>query len=218
MRKYFPTIFKSFRFIFRYVTKKLHYVVCRIILYGNNVEYKKITTNGIPFVSVARKGKCVIGDKFLMINNIRGNPIGRVHKCILFVDNGAELIIGNNVGMSSTALVAKTSIRIGDNVKIGGGVCIYDTDFHSLDPEMRKVSAMDRINTNNKPVIIGNNVFIGAHSTILKGVTVGDNAIIGACSVVTRSIPENEIWGGNPAQFIKKLNIDQGKIIETETD
>lgn len=64
---------------------------------------------------------------------------------------------------------------------------------------------MDKINTNNKPVIIGDNVFIGAHSTILKGVTVGNNSIVGACSVVTRSIPENEIWGGNPAKFIKKI-------------
>lgn len=209
MKKYFPLIFKSLRFISRYVIKKLHYIACRIILYGNGVDYKRIVTYGIPFVSVAQKGKCVIGDNFTMNNNTRGNPIGRVNRCILFVDNGAELIIGNNVGISATALVAQTSIRIGDNVKIGGGVCIYDTDFHSLDPEMRKEIARDHINTNSKPVVIGDNVFIGAHSTILKGVTVGNNSIIGACSVVTKSIPENEIWGGNPAKFIKKITINQ---------
>ncbi|SFK80976.1 Hexapeptide repeat of succinyl-transferase [Porphyromonadaceae bacterium KH3CP3RA] len=205
MKKYFPVIFKTFRFISRYIKSKLQYIACRIILDGNNVDYKKIVTNGIPFVSVAQKGKCVIGDNFFINNNLRGNPIGRVQRCILFVDNGAELIIGNNVGMSSTALVAKTSIHIGDNVKIGGGVCIYDTDFHSLDPEIRKDKTLDRVNTNNKPVVIGDNVFIGAHSTILKGVTVGNNSIIGACSVVTKSIPENEIWGGNPAKFMKKI-------------
>ena len=56
-------------------------------------------------------------------------------------------------------------------------------------------------------MIIEDNVFIGAHSTILKGVTIGQNSIIGACSVVTKNIPPNEIWAGNPAKFIKKLEI-----------
>lgn len=121
MRKYFPAIFKSIRYIGRYIKDKIQYIVTRIILNGNNVDHKQIFTIGVPFVSVAQKGKCVIGDNFSMNNDTRGNPIGRVQKCILFVDNGAELIIGNNVGMSSTALVAKASIHIGDNVKIGGG-------------------------------------------------------------------------------------------------
>jgi acetyltransferase-like isoleucine patch superfamily enzyme len=55
-------------------------------------------------------------------------------------------------------------------------------------------------------VIIEDNVFIGAHSTILKGVTIGKNSVIGACSVVTKNIPPNEIWAGNPAKFIKFLD------------
>jgi acetyltransferase-like isoleucine patch superfamily enzyme len=54
----------------------------------------------------------------------------------------------------------------------------------------------------SRPVTIGNNVFIGAHSTILKGVTIGDKAIIGAGSVVAKSVPAGEIWAGNPARFI----------------
>lgn len=206
MKKYFPFMFKSFRLIIRYIRNKFHYIACRIIFLGNNVDNKKFVSNGVPFVSVARKGKCVIGDNFAMNNELSGNPIGRVQRCILFVDNGAELIIGNNVGMSSSALVSKISIHIGDNVKIGGGVCIYDTDFHSLDPEIRKDKNKDKMGTNNKPVVIGENVFIGAHSTILKGVVIGNNSIVGACSVVTGNIPENEIWAGNPARFIKKLN------------
>lgn len=82
---------------------------------------------------------------------------------------------------------------------------IYDTDFHSLDYTQRNNRADDIKHRKNKPVIIGDNVFIGAHSTILKEVNIGDNSIIGASSVVTKSVPQNEIWGGNPARFLKKL-------------
>ena len=140
-----------------------------------------------------------------MNNNLYSNPIGRQQPCIFFVDKGATLHIGKNVGISATAIVAHQSITIGDNVKIGGGVCIYDTDFHSLDPRIR-ISNKDRQNAKKKPVVINDNVFIGAHSTILKGVTIGNNAIIGACSVVTKDIPDNEVWAGNPARFIKTID------------
>lgn len=205
MKRFFPLFYKSARYACRHVSGWMEYVACRIILDGNNVNYRRIVTNGLPFVSVAKNGKCVIGDNCSMNNNLRGNPIGRVRRCVLFVDNGAELIIGENVGMSSTALVAKKSIRIGNNVKLGGGVCVYDTDFHSLDAEDRRDRQLDITGTRHKAVVIGDDVFIGAHSTILKGVTIGNNAIVGACSVVTKDIPANEIWGGNPACFIRRI-------------
>ena len=53
---------------------------------------------------------------------------------------------------------------------------------------------------------IKDNAFIGSHSTILKGVTIGENAVIGACSLVSKDIPANEIWAGNPIKFIKKID------------
>ena len=87
---------------------------------------------------------------------------------------------------------------------IGGNTVIYDTDFHSLDAKLRNNKEHDRSNAQWAPVVIGDNVFIGAHSTILKGVTIGDNAIVGACSVVANDIPANEIWAGNPAVCVRK--------------
>jgi acetyltransferase-like isoleucine patch superfamily enzyme len=140
-----------------------------------------------------------------MNNGNRGNPIGRPQACTFFTGPGASIVIGNNVGMSSTALIAMSSIVVEDDVKFGGGVCVYDTDFHAQDPTLRRNPVTDRANAKSSPVVIQKGAFIGAHSTILKGVVIGSDSIVGACSVVTRSIPPGEIWAGNPARFIRKL-------------
>ena len=65
----------------------------------------------------------------------------------------------------------------------------------------------DKLNTKSKNVHLKKNVFIGAHSIILKGVTIGENSIIGAGSVVSKNIPPNQVWGGNPIKFIKDLDV-----------
>lgn len=206
MQKIISLIFKAIRRIILLIKKGIVKIICRILFYIHNVQCKNFTSNGFPYISIAIGGKCTIEKGFRMINGLEGNPIGRPQRCVFFVDKGATLTIGKNVGISSTALVASYSITIGDNVKIGGGVCIYDTDFHSLDPNIREKPTLDMEFKANKPVIIKDNVFIGAHSTILKGVTIGTNAVIGACSLVTHDVPDNEIWAGNPAKFIRELN------------
>lgn len=197
-------IYKYFRRILGKIASIFENIYCNYLLKGNNVIYTNYRTSGIPYIMVARGGKCSIGQNFAMNNGIKGNPIGCYQRCTLFVDRNAELKIGNNVGISQTALICHKSITIGNYVKIGGGVCIYDTDFHSLNPEIRK-SKEDIKHRIERPVIIKDNVFIGAHSLILKGVTIGENSIIGAGSVVTKSIPDNQIWAGNPAKFIKNV-------------
>ena len=145
-----------------------------------------------------------IGDNFRMNNVSIDNPIGIYGRCQFVVHPKAEIRIGKNVGISQSALVSHCSIVIGDNVDIGGGTLIYTSDFHSLDYKIR-MSKDDQKCKVNSPVIIEDNVFIGARSIILKGVTIGRNSIVGAGSVVTKSIPSNQIWGGNPAKFIRNI-------------
>lgn len=181
------------------------FIVTHYRLRGNGVNYKNIYTTGVPFVMVAIGGKLKIGTNFKMNNGIKGNPIGCYDSCSFFVDKNAKLIIGNDVGISQTAIICHEKIIIEDQVKIGGGVKIYDTDFHSLNPNIR-ASKEDTSFKKKSPVLIKKNAFIGAYSIILKGVTIGENSIVGAGSVVSKSIPDNEIWAGNPAKFIKSIN------------
>ena len=178
-----------------------------IILFKiNNVTYSTFRTNGVPFIMAVGNNTIIkIGQNFAMNNEYKGNRIGFNTKCTIIVGHGCKIIIGNNVGISQTTLIAQADITIKDNVKIGGGVKIYTTDFHSLDPSVR-ASEYDCLSCQTASIIICEHAFIGAGSIILKGVTIGRNSIIGAGSVVTKDVPDNEIWAGNPARFIRKIN------------
>ena len=112
-------------------------------------------------------------------------------------------MIGQNSGLSNCTIVSHASVELGSDVKIGGGVKIYDTDFHILDPVARLSAGSDVPEV--KPVVIRDGAFVGAYSIILKGVTIGANSVIGAGSVVTKNVPENEIWAGNPAAFLRNV-------------
>lgn len=122
------------------------------------------------------------------------------------VDKDAELVIGDYSGTNNVTLLCYKQIHIGDYVNIGNGTYIYDSNFHSLDWRIRRNRVEDIANAKTAPVHIGNHVFIGARCIIGKGITIGDKSIIAAGSVVTRNIPSGEIWGGNPAKFIKKID------------
>jgi len=146
-----------------------------------------------------------IGEHFSLTSSLMLNPLGRNLKSMFRIDKGAKITIGNNVGMSCVTLWAKKRITIGDNVKLGSGVMLMDSDMHSIDYMQRRKSNTDAINAKSKEIVIDNDAFIGTNSIITKGVKIGKRAIVAAGSVVVNSIPDDEIWGGNPAKFIKKM-------------
>ena len=126
----------------------------------------------------------------------------------LFARGGGTLSIGDNVGISNSTICCANKITICDNVNVGGGCKIFDTDFHSVPYAQRKATPDSTIKT--KPVWIGEGAWLGGYVTVLKGVTIGERSVIGAGSVVTKDIPPDEVWAGNPARFIKK--IDQANV------
>ena len=148
-------------------------------------------------------GTIVLGNK-VRINSCREtNPIGGDTRTILFAKGNSRISIGNNVGISNTAMVALEEIQIEDDVMIGAGCKIYDHDFHSVNYDERMMPG--DVGVKSKPIKIKKGAFVGAHTIILKGVTIGEKSVIGAGSVVTKSVPDHEIWAGNPARFVKSL-------------
>ncbi len=197
-------IYRVFRRLTYNTYRRYSHLFTTLKFKANDVSFSTFRTIGIPYVMVAHNGICKIGRNLTMNNSMVGNPIGCMTPCTIFVDSNAELYIGNDVGISQTTLVSHCRITIGNRVKIGGGTCIYTTDFHSLNANVR-CGKNDLVNKICKPVIIEDDVFIGAFSIILKGVTIGARSIVGAASVVTKSVPPNQLWAGNPARFIRNL-------------
>lgn len=149
---------------------------------------------------VIRGGKIWIGDNFYFSSGDGVNPIASNLQGAIYVENGASLTIGNHVGMSSTRIWTHESVTIGDHVKIGACVLIMDTDAHPMDYLTRRSSGLG---TKSAPIVIEDDVWIGAHSIILKGVRIGARSVIGAGSVVTKSIPSDSVAAGNPCRVIK---------------
>lgn len=197
-------------FVFERISHKINKwwgnVVSKGCLLVNQVELPThILFDCAPILRIAKGAKVSIGDYCIIRSGQHSDSIGNRSHSIISVKRGAILKIGNHSGISNTAIHCHNSITIGNNVNIGAGTQIFDTDFHSLDWEDRR-DKTDVIKQKTKPVVIGDYVFIGADSIILKGVHIGEKSIIGAGSVVSRDIPSGEIWAGNPAVFIRKIN------------
>jgi acetyltransferase-like isoleucine patch superfamily enzyme len=167
---------------------------------GKNIR----TLNSFPILKISRFAKNVeICDNVVFNNLLYTSWYSRTK---IIVTKDAEFIIGSNSGMNGCLIYCSNSIIIGQNVDIGGGTRIYDTNFHSLNYRDRRDSFKDKNNTISLPIIIEDDVFIGTNCIIGKGITIGARSIIAAGSVVVKNIPPDELWGGNPAKFIKKIN------------
>lgn len=110
--------------------------------------------------------------------------------CHTFIEN--KVVIGNNVTLKCGVFLWD-GITLEDNVFIGPNVTFTNDKF----PKSKQYPMQFQ------QIIVKNGASIGANATILGGITIGSNALIGAGSLVNKSVPDNEIWVGSPAKFLK---------------
>ena len=154
-------------------------------------------------ISLHGSGTIAIGNNVTIHSKPSVNPTACGTQTFLRAEAPGKILVGNNVGISHSAITSYESITIDDDVLIGSNCMVTDTDFHSVEYDYR----MEHPDTHVKsaPVHICKGAFIGARSIILKGVTVGEKSVVAAGSVVTKDVPPSELWGGCPAKFIRKL-------------
>lgn len=131
--------------------------------------------------------------------------LGKTGKSVIvtapfWCDYGYNITVGEYFYSNHNLVINDgAGVTFGDNVFIAPNCC-FTTAEHAIDPEMRKEGVEIA-----KPITVGNNVWIGAGSTILAGVTIGDNTVVGAGSVVTKSLPANVVAVGVPCRVLREI-------------
>lgn len=185
--------------VFYYLVTKLSFWRCWLLkaqarFYGGRVEigHNVVITHPTQFQGF---GTLILGDNVklgFMMGGLKNIPIllqPRTDAAVIQIDQGSIL-------MNGSELISRSSIYIGKNCRVGAGCVFLDADFHGIGPDER-----DQVGI-TKPIIIGDNVWLGRSVTVLKGVHVGNDAIIGANCMVTKDIPAGGIAVGNPMRIV----------------
>jgi carbonic anhydrase/acetyltransferase-like protein (isoleucine patch superfamily) len=173
-----------------FIAEPLFKVYCKH--YGRNFH------TGIYIHWVQGKGDLIIGDNV----SIDG-------KCAFFFaarySDRPRLTIGDNTGIGhSCAFTVGKEISIGKHCRFGSSVAVFDAPGHPADPAAR-MAGLPSTQNEVRPIVIGDNVWIGTGSIIFPGVTIGDGSIVAMGSVVMNNVPGNTMVAGNPARQIRSL-------------
>ena len=148
--------------------------------------------------------RIIVGENVYLRSDEKGYHTGMPFPTTLLADGvGASISIGNHCRLNGVYVHAKKSIAIGKNCVIAGGVNIIDSNGHIVVSNNRTVGRDEP-----KEIVIGDNVWIGLNSTILKGSVIGANCVVSAGSVVKGVFPDNTLIQGNPAVVAGFLDIN----------
>lgn len=188
------------RKIIKYILHRFQFIRLKKYALFNGSNYAFLIRSSISLRHKASKEQVEFGDNV--------NFYGKI------IIHGAQgrIKIGNYVHIGDyTQLQCVNSIILEDYATIGENVIVTDNNTHPTDPYLRKEMGRtpsghflrSYVHSENKPIYIGENVWIGSNARICKGVTIGRNSIVAANSVVTKDVPEDCIVAGNPAKVVK---------------
>jgi len=181
------------------------------------MRHKKISVGqglkvlgGLPHFKIPREGRITFGENVVLNSDFLNTNTSLSYKCKFVTGYEGKISVGDNTMFNGVCVVAYEEVEIGANCQIASMTIIADTNFHPVNPEMRELQVKGLpfpfSSVKNSKIKIGDNVWIGWNSTILKGVVIGDNSIVAAGSVVTSGFyPANSIIAGNPAKVVKEI-------------
>lgn len=192
--------------------RSMFYTFCSTKVVRNGRKSKILLSKG-SCIQIAKHGRIVLNeDLFVGFRRVRksecvtkiqiddwstlkinGAFFANENSNIWVTHSGVLEIEGGFINEDVTLTAAKY-VHIGKNAHIAREAVIRDYDGHYIDENSYRTA---------KPVIIGDNVWIGYRAMILKGVTIGDGSVIGANSVVTKDVPPHSVVVGNPARIIR---------------
>lgn len=167
------------------------------ITHAKNIEIGRNVFIGKNSFIGGSDGGIVLGDNTCLVGNCYVNGFNYQEK------TGNKIVFGKNVVLSQGCIVhGHSGVTIGDNTIVGPCTTFVSGNHgdvtRSTDYRFAKIIT-------TTPIRIGSNVWIGTNVSVLPGVTIGDNSVIGAGSVVTRDVPANVIYAGNPAKELRKI-------------
>ncbi len=186
-----------------FVKKAISYLYLR--MHGVETRYGYVTLNGFPIIYKLRNSRIILHKGITLTSKSKYNVAGVNHPVILAtLKENAIIEIGAFSGLSGTSICSVTRVTVGDGCGLGANTNIYDTDFHLIDPDLRKMQK-DVTEAKSIPIRLGKDVWLSANVTVLKGVNIGDGAAVSVGSVVNKNIPSRELHGGIPAKKIKDI-------------
>ena len=167
-------------------------ILCSIINLWHKLRGVKLKDSVVIYPSVSLR-------RFPKQIHIDNDVVIKENSQITACNNKSIISIGRNTSIGAyTMIFSSEKIEIGSDCMLGPFVNIMDSN-HGVSRE-KKMNQQKNI---TKPVIIRNDVWIGAKTVILPGVTIGEGAVIGAGSIITKDVESYKIVGGNPAKIIK---------------